>query len=429
MLVSNYRMPKSGLWAAGMLAAALAVLSPLEAAAQMVVRATISVKDSATQAPIEGAKIKVTFVPTNYNDTRNTNKKGQVTFIFRDGPVDYKVELEREGYNPATSTLRPVLGQVVNQTYYLDPLNSAAAAPSAPDPTAKLTPAEETFNQGVLALQDGKLAEAQAKFEEALQLDPALLAAHSAIAGIQLENKDFAEAEVGARKVVAADAKNPRGQRLLYEALRGQGKNDEAEDVLKLLVELEKGGDTTAMLYNEGAEALRLGDTKTARERFEKVLELKPDLEQARAALMVIYIKSKDYAKAAATAEAVLLVKPTDVNAKRIRYDAYKALGDEAKTKEAFDVLAAADPKVLVKGLYEEAQAAFNNNDTQTAMRLLDQIEAIDPNQPKALYLRGLCLVNLGKNAEARAVLEKFIALAPNDPQAKNAKEMLPHLK
>lgn len=428
MLVSSNKMPKTGLWAAGLLALALAVLSPLEAGAQMMVRASITIKDSATQQPIEGAKVTIVFKETNFTDTRNTNKKGQSTFTLRNGPVDYQVTLERDGYNPATSTLRPVLGQVVNQTYYLDPLNSAAAAPT-PDPTARLTPAEETFNQGVLALQDGKLAEALGKFEESLQLDPNLLAAHSAIAGIHLENKDFAEAEAGARKVVAADPRNPRGQRLLYEALRGQGRNDEAEEVLKLLVDLEKGGDTTAMLYNEGAEAVRLGDTKTARERFEKVLEIKPDLEQARAALMVIYIKSKEYAKAAATAEAVLLVKPDDVNAKRIRYDAYKALGDEAKTKEAFDVLAAADPKVLVKGLYEEAQAAFNNNDTQTAMKLLDQIEGIDPNQPKALYLRGLCLVNLGKNAEARAVLEKFVALAPNDPQAKNAKEMIPFLK
>jgi tetratricopeptide (TPR) repeat protein len=428
MLVSKSKMPKSGLWAAGLLAFALAALSPLEAAAQMMVRASITIKDSATQQPIEGVKVTVVFKETNFTDSRTTNKKGQITFTLKNGPVDYQITLEKDGYNPATSTLRPVLGQVVNQTYFIDALNREPVAP-APDPTAKLTPAEETFNQGVLEQQEGRLAAAQAKFEEALQLDPKLLAADSALAGIHLENKDFAAAEASARKVVTADAKNPRGQRLLYEALRGQGRNDEAEEVLKLLVGLEKGGDTTAMLYNEGAEALRLGDTKTARERFEKVLELKPDLDQARSALMVIYIKSKEYAKAAETAEAVLLVKPNDVNAKRVRYDAYKGLGDAAKTKEAFDVLAAADPRVLVKGIYEEAQAAFNNNDTTTAMKLLDQLDAIDPNQPKALYLRGLCLVNLGRNGEARAALEKFLALAPNDPQAKSAREMLPFLK
>jgi tetratricopeptide (TPR) repeat protein len=418
MLVSKSKMPKSGLWAAGLLALALAALSPLEAAAQMMVRASITIKDSATQQPIEGVKVTVVFKETNFTDSRSTNKKGQITFTLKNGPVDYQITLEKDGYNPATSTLRPVLGQVVNQTYFIDPLNR--------EPVAA---AEETFNQGVLELQEGRLAAAQAKFEEALQLDPKLLAADSALGGIHLENKDFAAAEASARKVVTADAKNPRGQRLLYEALRGQGRNDEAEEVLKLLVGLEKGGDTTAMLYNEGAEALRLGDTKTARERFEKVLELKPDLDQARSALMVIYIKSKEYAKAAETAEAVLLVKPNDVNAKRVRYDAYKGLGDAAKTKEAFDVLAAADPRVLVKGIYEEAQAAFNNNDTTTAMKLLDQLDAIDPNQPKALYLRGLCLVNLGRNGEARAALEKFLALAPNDPQAKSAREMLPFLK
>ncbi len=157
--------------------------------------------------------------------------------------------------------------------------------------------------------------------------------------------------------------------------MRGQSKADAAEDELKVLVELEKGGDTTAMLYNEGAEALRLGDAKTARERFEKVLELKPDLEQVRGPLMVIYIKGKEYEKAAAMADLVLSTKPNDVTAKRIRYDAYKGLGDTAKAKEAFDALATADPKVLIKGLYEDAQAAFNNND------IGGRLEAARPDQ------------------------------------------------
>jgi tetratricopeptide (TPR) repeat protein len=189
------------------------------------------------------------------------------------------------------------------------------------------------------------------------------------------------------------------------------------------------GGDVTAMLYTDGAEALRLGDTKTARERFEKVMEIKPDLEQVRNPLMVIYIKSKEYGKAAAMAEQILVSKPNDVTAKRIRYDAYKGLGDTAKAKEAFDALAAADPKVLIKGLYDDAQKAFNGNDTQGALALLDQINSIDPNVAKAWYLRGLCLVNLGKNGEAKAALEKFLALAPNDSQAGAAKDMLKYLK
>lgn len=428
MLVSSSTRNKTGLVLASLLAFAIALLAPVAAEAQMVVRAIVTLKDSATEAPIEGGKISLSFKDTNYSDTRTTNKKGQVTFTLRDGPVDYAVAIEAEGYNPATSSLRPVIGQVINQTYHLDALNSAASAP-APDPTAKLTPAQETFNAGVLLLQSDDLAGAQGKFEESLRLDPTLLAAESALGGIYIENKEFAAAEASARKVIAGDPRNPRGQRLLYEALRGLGKNDEAEEVLKVLVDLEKGGDTTALLYNEGAEALRLGDTKTARDRFEKVLAIKPDLDQARGALMVIYIKSKDYAKAAEMADAVLVTKPNDLTAKRIRYDAYRGLGDAAKTKEAFDSLATADPKVLIKGLYEDAQKAFNANDSKTALTLLDQIDSIDPNVAQAQYLRGLALVNQGKNAQARAALEKFIALAPNDPQVKSAKEMLSFLK
>ena len=91
MLVSSCRKPKSGLLIASLLAFAIAVLSPLEAAAQMIVRATITVKDSATQEPIEGAKVTIVFKETNFTDTRNTNKKGQSIFTLRNGPSVHPV--------------------------------------------------------------------------------------------------------------------------------------------------------------------------------------------------------------------------------------------------------------------------------------------------------------------------------------------------
>lgn len=426
MLATTSLKVRNGLAAASLLAAML--FAPVLAQAQLIARAMVTIKDAATDGPIEGATVTFVFKSTNYKEVRKTNKKGQVTFTLRDGPVPYEVSIEREGYNPATTTLQPVIGQVINPTYRLDPMNAAPATPTV-DETAKLTPAQETFNAGVGLLQSEDLAGAQAKFEEALRLDPTLVAADSALAGIHLDNKDFAAAEASASKVVAAEPRNPRGHRLLYEALRGLNKGDAAEQELKVLLDLEKGGDVTAMLYNEGAEALRLGDTKTARERFEKVLELKPELEQVRSPLMVIYIKSKEFEKAATMAEQVLATKPNDVTAKRIRYDAYKGLGDAAKAKEAFDQLAVADPKVLIKGLYEDAQTAFNNSDSVAALALLDQINSIDPNVAKAWYLRGLCLVNLGKNTEGKAALEKFLALAPNDSQAGAARDMLKYLK
>ena len=41
------------------------------------------------------------------------------------------------------------------------------------------------------------------------------------------------------------------------------------------------GGDTVAMLYNEGVAALQVGDNQTAKARFVEALELKPELEEA----------------------------------------------------------------------------------------------------------------------------------------------------
>jgi Flp pilus assembly protein TadD len=41
----------------------------------------------------------------------------------------------------------------------------------------------------------------------------------------------------------------------------------------------------------------------------------------------------------------------------------------------------------------------------------------------------GLCYSSSGENSKARAAFEKFLELAPNDPEAGTVKEMLSYLK
>ena len=50
------------------------------------------------------------------------------------------------------------------------------------------------------------------------------------------------------------------------------------------------------------------------------------------------------------------------------------------------------------------------------------------PDHAKANYLLGIALVGEDP-AKAKGLLEKFIALAPNDPDAATAKEMLQYLE
>jgi tetratricopeptide (TPR) repeat protein len=52
----------------------------------------------------------------------------------------------------------------------------------------------------------------------------------------------------------------------------------------------------------------------------------------------------------------------------------------------------------------------------------------VDPNYALAHYYLGLINVGLGASAEAKAHLERFLELAPNDQEAKSAREMLGYL-
>ena len=68
-------------------------------------------------------------------------------------------------------------------------------------------------------------------------------------------------------------------------------------------------------------------------------------------------------------------------------------------------------------------------NDKAKAKARFVKVLEMDPNQPQAHYYLALVLVGDGNTAEAKAHLEKFVALAPNAAEAANAREMLKQLK
>ncbi len=66
MLVTSSMTAHRGLLAASLLAFAIALLAPAAASAQLVARAMVTIKDAATDAPLEGAKVTFAYKDTNY---------------------------------------------------------------------------------------------------------------------------------------------------------------------------------------------------------------------------------------------------------------------------------------------------------------------------------------------------------------------------
>jgi len=181
-------------------------------------------------------------------------------------------------------------------------------------------------------------------------------------------------------------------------------------------------------VFNDGAEAFSQGDTVVAREKFEEAIGLDPTLAEPHAAIARLELDEKQYAAAAAAAEAALAIEPGQALALRVAIAAYTELGDEKKLAAAQAALAAADPSAAAEQLYVDGARLYNEGKTAEAAEILAQAVEADPDHAKSHNLLGTCYISLGKMAEAKQHLETFLRLAPNDPDAPAAREMLKYL-
>ena len=147
----------------------------------------------------------------------------------------------------------------------------------------------------------------------------------------------------------------------------------------------------------------------------------------------------KAYPDSLALADQLAKADPQNPEAHTIRYNTYKQMADEArvkkdqahfkeydaKAKEAFAAAQASGQGASADSLFRKGVKLFNNNQIPQALESFEQALSVDPKYAKAHYMLGLCYTNSGDTVKAKDHLKQFIALAPNDPDAKSAKEMM----
>lgn len=220
----------------------------------------------------------------------------------------------------------------------------------------------------------------------------------------------------------------------------GVGQNKQWDFELLSLAEAERraaaGGvkreltpkEKAVLAFNAGAEAAQAHDAAAARARFEEAFALDPELAAAASALAGLAMVDGDHAGAVGWAERALAADPGDRRALMIRYEAFRALGDEEKARAAGEALAAADPATAAAEFFNRGVELYNEGKTGEALPQFERAVAADPQLAKARYLLALCYVNAGQPARAKAELEAFLELAPDDPDAPAAREMLGYL-
>lgn len=197
-----------------------------------------------------------------------------------------------------------------------------------------------------------------------------------------------------------------------------------------------EGNEKAVLAYNEGVEILKKGDNAAALARFEQAATLDPKLPESHAVVAELSLELGEHAKALAAADRYLELRPGDARGLQARYDALKAMGDKEKARQALEALATADRSLdTAVRLYNEGAEATRTGDLDQAAVWFGYALAVAPEDPRFIkghYVVGLTYAKSEKaedKAKAREHLEAFLRLAPNDPDAGSAKEMLEYLK
>lgn len=409
-------------------AALIALLVPGLLFAQAQARVEVTVVDEKGQ-PVPDVSVQVTSPEIGYDRTFETNKKGKFSVIFVDGTRNYDFRLQKEGYETVTEMVDPQSGGNMKKELILPTAGSGASGGSTEaGPTGTADPAVNVFNEGVVALQAGDKETAKHKFQRAMEMNDQMVEPPSALAGIYAEEGDDAQARAMAERTIALDPGNARALRILYDLYKKQGDQEKAAQMLEQLKTADGGTDTATRIFNEGAQAARVGDVETARARFEEAISVDPELAPAYAALANVYLVQKEYDKVIEAAQKAYELDPGQTAVLKYEYEAHRLKGDDAKAQEVFARLAEADPSGTAGALYERGIDLFNKGDMAGAKQALEQALQADPSQAKAHYTLGLAYANTGENGKAKEHLQRFLELAPEDPDAGTAKEMLSYL-
>lgn len=196
---------------------------------------------------------------------------------------------------------------------------------------------------------------------------------------------------------------------------------------LKIDPEKAKKNDA-AETYNQGVTALQAGDPDTARELFLAALEKSPDLGAAHGALARVYMDEGEHEKAIEHALRAIELDSDPGAMQQVLYESYSATGQKEKAKEALEKLKSENPEGASLNLFNQAAEAYNRNDMAAAKAGFEQVLSVNPDHAKAYYMLGLICINDGENERAKELLDKFLELAPDDPDASTAKEMIKYL-
>jgi tetratricopeptide (TPR) repeat protein len=264
--------------------------------------------------PVPG--VKVTLTDTQAPSTvftLTTNKKGAAIRSGLENHV-FRVNLEKEGYQPIIKEVKIPAGPVRDEKFVLLTREEAIKKMQAGDPHAR---AARLFNEAVPLIQQKKYHEAVEILKKSASLDDTLYQSHYYLGVFYYEQEKYKEAAAPLEKVIELKPGYVQAYRLLaavYEKLGDKSAFDKYSRLAR-----EKGGKTAVDAYNEGINAFNAGDTDKALSAFEEAVKLNETFAEAHYRLGMTYLNKGLNDKAVACFKKFLQLKPEGEEAETAR--------------------------------------------------------------------------------------------------------------
>ncbi len=248
--------------------------------------------------------------------------------------------------------------------------------------------------RGVILMRQGNYDQAEAALTEAARIDPKFWNARFNMAEIPFLKKDWAEARKRFEQLLStgqSDLAKEASQLIQYKILLTYLMEGKSNMVDSILAKLELSPDTPAVDYVKAAVALQQKNEKEAKDWISAAEKnCSPQLNK-------LFVES--------LYEVGWMEKPS--GQRRASLPLMTAAERTEKTK------------AIARSKFEQSQQAFRQRDFATALKLVDEADKADPNQPATLNLRGEILMQQGQFDDAEAAFKKAAKL---DPKLRDAR-------
>jgi tetratricopeptide (TPR) repeat protein len=257
--------------------------------------------------PIPGAKIILTCPEiANFHRELTANDKGGFATLIVDATREYLFRVEAPGYQPQEAMKKPLIGgQTLEVSFALASIQQLEA--QAQQKTLE-EPGFKDAREGQQLLDEGKTAEARAKFAAAVAAKPDLYLAWLAMGDIDQKAGKNDDAIMAAEKCLSYKPEFPQCLALGMNASQAKGDKAAYEKYAKRY-EAANPSDPT-LYYNEAVAYLNKGDDAKARPLLEKALAADPKYADAMFQLGMVYFRSGETAQAKELLEKFIALAP-----------------------------------------------------------------------------------------------------------------------